>query len=116
MAFGPFFPGEALNYQITIKDPETGVVVDLTGYTGVNFYFRKDRAVANKFSSTVDAGVIADPPTDGIVSFDMNAAGAGWVDADVGGWTLQLELIHATHPRKTEKIRFQIEPALAETT
>ena len=107
MSFGPFFVGEKYTYTLTIKDSNTGDVVDLTGQTA-KVHLRKKDASANKYTGSSEDATITDA-ANGVLTYDLPDA---WVTADIGSWTLQPELTQGSVIRKPEKINFPVEDGL----
>ncbi len=71
----------------TVRNYFTGAVVDLTGYTSVQFAMRQAYDTTNKWKT---AGVIVAPPTSGNVRYDLGASDlTGLVPGVyVGQWVL----------------------------
>lgn len=112
MAFGPFFVGEKIPFALTLTDKNTGSPVDLTGYTNVKVMLRKDGAATNRFTvPSEENATVRAPATAGIIDYTMPAA---WADADDGRWHIQAQVTTpASLTRKSEKISFKVEPAIA---
>jgi len=110
MSFGPFFVGEVPDYVFTIKDKDTGTVVDLTSYSAPKVMLKKKGETANRHIGDDENGSIDDPATAGKISYTLPSA---WASADIGSWAVQLQMIVGTQTRKTEKVGFSVEDALS---
>lgn len=109
MSFGPFFEGEQPRYTFTLKDRDTGDVLDLTDYTAAKVMLRKKGASANRTGS--EDGTFAGDRTTGVITYDLPSV---WAAVDVGTWMLQVQVTDPNSKvRKTEKIRFPVESGLA---
>jgi hypothetical protein len=114
MAFGPYFVGELRTFTITVRDKDTGDIVDLTDYSAPKVMLRKKGATANRETTAANEdGVIDADPKTGKISYTMKTA---WAVVEVGSWTMQVQLTVGTQTPKTEKISFLVESGLVPTT
>ena len=114
MAFEPYFVGEKTTFTITIKDKDTGDVVDLTSYSAPKVMLRKKGASANRETTPANEnGTIDADPTTGKITYTLNTA---WAQAEIGSWTMQVQLTVGSQTRKTEKIGFPVESGLVPVT
>lgn len=88
----------------TIREHQTGVVIDLSAASGITFVLKNPRGVV-----TTHAGTFASGGADGIIQWTTAAA----TDfGEAGRWMQQVEYIKAGGTFKTQKEVLMIEPNL----